>query len=180
MRKFIFIVLIFISSPCFADNFRIRSESWRDGTTMDNTFVLDGFGCHGNNMSPQVGWTGAPDGTRSFAVTLFDPDAPTGSGWWHWTVFNIPADNMELKAGAGSLSGRLPVQAVQGRTDFGQPGYGGACPPAGNKPHRYILTVYALKVDKIDLDANASGAMLSFYLKQQSLAEDFLTVYYGR
>src|SRR5262245_41892497 len=89
---------------------------------------------------------------ESFAVTLYDPDAPTGSGWWHWVVYNIPGSTTSLPAGAGDpSSGLLPAGAAQGNTDFGTPGYGGPCPPQGDKPHRYIVTVFALDTDKLDL-----------------------------
>nr|WP_316650768.1 YbhB/YbcL family Raf kinase inhibitor-like protein [uncultured Gellertiella sp.] len=147
--------------------------------TFEKAQVLNGFGCTGGNLSPALAWQGAPEGTKSFAVTLYDPDAPTGSGWWHWTVFNIPAGVTELPAGATAKTG-LPAGAVEGRTDFGKPGYGGACPPEGAKPHRYEFRVYALRVETLPLDQQASGAMVGFYLKASSLAEAKLEVSYGR
>ncbi len=174
-------LLIFLAAtPCFAADFTVQSTSWQDGQMMKDSSVYNGFGCTGGNVSPQLSWTNAPEGTKSFAVTVYDPDAPTGSGWWHWTLFNIPADVSELSEGAGSDPSKLPAGAVQGRTDFGKPGYGGACPPQGDKPHRYILTVYALKIDKIDLKDDASGALVGYYLNQNSLAKASLTVKYGR
>jgi Raf kinase inhibitor-like YbhB/YbcL family protein len=112
---------------------------------------------------------------------MYDPDAPTGSGWWHWVMFNIPADVTSLRLGAGaSDGGQIPRGAVQSRTDFGKPGYGGPCPPNGDKPHRYIITVYALKVDKIDADENASGALVGFMLNANRLGKATLTATYGR
>src|SRR3954465_14424129 len=116
------------------------------------------MGAGGQNVSPQLSWSGAPAGTKSFALTLYDPDAPTGSGWWHWVVYDIPATATELPQGAGSGKAPLPAGTVQGKTDFGAAGYGGAGPPPGDKPHRYVFTVYALKVDKLDLPADASPA----------------------
>ncbi len=172
--------MLLFATPCFAANFSIQSSSWQDGQTMKDTYVFNSFGCTGNNVSPDVAWSNAPEGTKSFAVTVYDPDAPTGSGWWHWTVFNIPADVTGIKEGASLIPGKLPEGAVEGRTDFGKPGYGGACPPKGDKPHRYILTVYALKTAKIDLNADASGALVGYYLNQNSLAKASLTVKYGR
>jgi len=126
-------------------------------------------------------WKDAPVGTKSFAVTVYDPDAPTGSGWWHWLIFNIPANTDNLPENAGDpSSGLAPKGSIQGRTDFGKPGYGGACPPVGDKPHRYQFTVYALDTEKIDLDANASGAMVGYFLNPHAIAKATLTVYYSR
>ena len=142
--------------------------------------VYKGFGCEGGNISPSLAWKNPPPGTRSYAVTIFDPDAPTGSGWWHWVMFNIPASVTSIPAGAGDpASGKAPQGAVQSRTDFGAPGYGGPCPPPG-KPHRYVVTVFALKVDKIDADANASAAMVGFMLNANQLGRAKLTANYGR
>lgn len=145
---------------------------------MPQAQVFNGMGHAGQNRSPHLAWEGAPPGTRSFVVTCFDPDAPTGSGWWHWTVANIPASVTELPTGAGSTPGGLPAGAVQGRTDFGTAGYGGAAPPPG-PPHRYVFTVHALKVDRIDVDENSSGAMFGFYVHFNALASASLTVTYG-
>jgi hypothetical protein len=141
-----------------AADFEATSPTFVDGKFLPAAHVLEGFGCHGGNRSPAIAWSGAPPGTKSFAVTLYDPDAPTGSGWWHWTVFNIPAAVASLPEGAGSPTGPgLPDGAIQGRTDFGAPGFGGACPPEGDPPHHYVLTVWALKVEKLPLDASAGG-----------------------
>lgn len=172
--------LLLTATPCFAADFTVQSSSWQDGQAMKDTYVFNSFGCKGNNVSPEVSWSNVPEGTKSFAVTVYDPDAPTGSGWWHWTVFNIPADTNEIKEGASLDPTKLPAGVVEGRTDFGKAGYGGACPPQGDKPHRYILTVFALKTDKIDLDKDASGALVGYYLNQNALAKSSLTVTYGR
>ena len=180
MKTLVFLLMFWAESGCFAADFSIQSSSWRDGSVMKDIYVFNGFGCAGGNVSPQVSWSNVPQGTKSFAVTVYDPDAPTGSGWWHWTVFNIPPGVTELKEGAGSDPSQLPAGAVEGRTDFGKSQYGGACPPAGDKPHRYILTVYALKTDKISLDAGSSGALVGYYLNQNSLAKASLTAKFGR
>jgi Raf kinase inhibitor-like YbhB/YbcL family protein len=179
MKKILLFMLL-AAGPCFAADFSVQSASWQDGQAMKDIYVFNSFGCTGNNVSPQISWSGAPQGTKSFAVTVYDPDAPTGSGWWHWTVFNIPANITQISEEAGSDPSQLPAGAVQGRTDFGKPGYGGACPPKGDKPHRYILTVYALKTDKIDLNGEASGALVGYYVNQNTLAKASLTVTYGR
>ena len=113
-------------------------------------------------------------------MTVYDPDAPTGSGWWHWVIFNIPPDTTSLPAGAGKPeSGGAPQGSIQSMTDFGQPGYGGPCPPPKDKPHRYIFTVYALKVDQFPLQKEASGAMVGYYLNQNKLGKASFTGKYG-
>lgn len=128
------------------------------------------------NTSPHLRWSGAPAGTRSYAVTCYDPDAPTGSGFWHWTVANIPADVTELLEDASS--GGLPRGAVEGRTDFGAPGYGGAAPPPGHGPHRYIFTVFAVDVPHLDVTPENSGAVFGFNLHFHTLAKASLTATY--
>ena len=161
--------------------FTLTSPDIKPGAKLANTFVFNGFGCSGENKSPALKWSGAPKGTESYAVTVYDPDAPTGSGWWHWVVYNIPGDTTELKAGAGTAnSSELPMGAVQGRTDFGTAAFGGACPPQGDKPHRYVFTVHALKVDKIDVPADASAALIGFMLHANQLGKASFTAKYGR
>jgi len=141
--------------------------------------VFNGMGCNGQNTSPAIEWTNPPAGTKSFAVTMYDPDAPTGSGWWHWVMYNIPAGTTGLVAGAGN--GRnAPRGSAQGRTDFGSKGYGGPCPPVGDKPHHYHITVFALKVDKIDVPGDATAAYVGFNLNANKLATASVTALYGR
>lgn len=163
-----------------ADAFTLSSPDLEEGGTLPEAQVLNGFGCEGPNVSPALSWQNAPEGTESFAVTVYDPDAPTGSGWWHWVVFDIPADVMGLAVGAGSEGGTVPEGSVQSRTDFGTPGYGGACPPAGDAPHRYVFTVYALGTESLGLDTEASGAMVGYSLNANALDQDSITVSYGR
>jgi Raf kinase inhibitor-like YbhB/YbcL family protein len=155
--------------------FKLTSSDLK--STFQTSQIYNGFGCTGGNVSPQLSWSGAPAGTKSFALTMFDPDAPTGSGWWHWVVVNIPASATQLAAGASGKS--LPAGSLETRTDFGKPGYGGPCPPPG-PAHRYIFTIYALKVDKLDLDAQSSGAMAGFMTNQNALAKATFTATYGR
>jgi Raf kinase inhibitor-like YbhB/YbcL family protein len=164
-----------------AGTFTVDSIEVKPGGKIAEKHVFKGFGCEGGNVSPSLKWSNAPAGTKSFAVTVYDPDAPTGSGWWHWVMFNIPSSVNSLAQGAGDPSaGKAPQGAVQSRTDFGKPGYGGPCPPKGDKPHRYIFAVYALKVDKIDADAEASGALVGFMLNANKLGKATLTAKYGR
>ncbi len=169
------------SAVAGAAPFKLECPTIKPGSTMGAEQVFDGFGCDGKNQSPALHWSGAPAGTKSFAVTLYDPDAPTGSGWWHWVVYDIPADATALTAGAGSADGAgLPAGSKQGRTDFGAPGYGGPCPPKGDKPHRYIFTIYALKIDKLEIPADASAAMVGFMIHGNQLGSARFTALYGR
>jgi len=163
-----------------AQNFSITSKDMLEGETLSNDQVFNNFGCSGKNNSPEVSWTNAPENTKSFALNLYDPDAPTGSGWWHWTLFNIPKSTTHIKTNASQNSKNLPSGSTQGRTDYGASLFGGACPPSGDKPHRYILTVFALDVDKIELDSNASGALVGYYLNKHSIAKASITSMYGR
>jgi Raf kinase inhibitor-like YbhB/YbcL family protein len=152
--------------------FTLTSADLRPGAAVPLRHVYNGMGCKGQNVSPALRWSGAPAGTKSFAVTTYDPDAPTGSGFWHWVVYNIPASVTSLPESAHF--------GAEGLTDFGVKGYNGPCPPPGDKPHRYIFTVYALKVDKIEVPANATAAMVGFNLHANQLAKATLTATYGR
>ncbi len=160
---------------------RLTSTDVHAGAKIANPHVFNGMDCTGNNLSPALQWQGAPAGTKSYAVTVYDPDAPTGSGWWHWVVYNIPGNVTRLATGAGD-PGRniLPAGASQGNTDFGAPGYGGPCPPKGDKPHHYIFTVYALNTDRLDLPAGATAAYVGFNIHAHQLAKATLTALYGR
>jgi Raf kinase inhibitor-like YbhB/YbcL family protein len=158
--------------------FRLTSSDLKEGERLPEAQVFNGMGYSGGNRSPQLAWDGAPEGTKSFVLTCYDPDAPTGSGWWHWVVINIPASAKELPGGAGSGSG-LPSGAVQTRTDFGQPGYGGAAPPPG-RTHHYIFTIHALKVEKLDLDPQSSAALVGYMTHMNSLGKATLTATYGK
>lgn len=163
--------------------FSLTSADLSDGGTLGPRQILDGFGCRGGNQSPQLAWNDPPAGTRSFAVTVYDPDAPTGSGWWHWVVYDLPADARSLPAGAGAGSGQaglLPAGARQGRSDFGTMAFGGACPPAGDKPHRYVFTVYALKVATLTVPSEPSGAMAGFMIHANALASAQMTATFRR
>jgi hypothetical protein len=164
-----------------AQRFTLASADLPAGASIGNRFVFTGFGCSGENVSPALAWRNAPAGTRSFAVTVYDPDAPTGSGWWHWVVYDIPASVTALPAGAGSTTpAGMPAGAAQGTTDFGTKGYGGPCPPPGDRPHRYVFTVHALKVGKLDVPENATAALIGFNLNANRLGSASFTARYGR
>ena len=150
-RFSLIIMCCLVSTLAYADAFTLTSPNIKSGDFLTEEQVFNGFGCSGKNQSPALKWSGSPKGTKSFAITVYDPDAPTGSGWWHWVVYNIPANVSEIAAGAGDQAGKLlPPGTIQGRTDYGTHAFGGACPPQGDKPHRYIFTIYALKIEKID------------------------------
>ena len=162
----------------------LTSTSFKDGDYLGQEHILSadyGFGCGGGNKSPHLRWEGAPAGTKSFALTCFDPDAPTGSGFWHWVVVNIPPRVSELPLDAGNAAGgKLPAGALQVRTDFGKPGYGGPCPPQGDHPHRYLFTVHAVSMDALPVTADTSAAVVGFYLNFNSLAKASLMGLYKR
>jgi len=158
--------------------FRLISADFKDGDRLPKAHVFNGMGHTGGNLSPQLSWDGVPEGTQSFVVTCYDPDAPTGSGWWHWVVTDLPADTRELEQGAGGGLARLPSPALQTRTDFGPPGYGGAAPPPG-PPHRYIFTVHALKIPSIGVGVDASPAFVGFNVHFNVLGSASLTALYG-
>jgi Raf kinase inhibitor-like YbhB/YbcL family protein len=180
MRKVVVLTLTVagLASASAANALTLTSPDIKQGGKIADEQVFNSFGCTGQNVSPALAWSGAPKGTKSFAVSMYDPDAPTGSGWWHWWVVNIPPDVASLPKGAGSGTG-LPAGAMLGRTDFSMNNYGGPCPPPG-KPHHYQITVYALDVDKLDVDQNASSAAIGFTAHPHILAKATLTGLYGR
>lgn len=179
MKKIILTSLVSIL-VCTSANAKmaIKSNDVANGKTLKQEQVFNGFGCSGANISPQISWSGAPKDTKSFALTVYDPDAPTGSGWWHWVVFNIPKETNQLPLNYGANNAN--DGAIQSRTDFGTYGFGGACPPQGDKPHRYIFTIHALKTDKIPLDKDASAAMVGFMLNANTIEKVSIIAKYGR
>jgi Raf kinase inhibitor-like YbhB/YbcL family protein len=184
------------ATPAYAQvpSFKLSSPDLVKGA-FSNTFVANGFGCTGGNISPALQWENAPAGTKSFALTMYDPDAPTGSGFWHWTVYNIPASAKGLAQGAGYAATTLPAPAFGGSNDFQDTGvtgangnYGGPCPPAGDAPHRYVFTLYALGVDNVQVAAGVpktgSAALYGFVLNKGIgaglLGKATFTAHYGR
>lgn len=161
--------------------FTLTSPDIAAGSTIAQVFEFDGFGCSGKNQSPVLRWSGAPEGTKSFAVNVYDPDAPTGSGFWHWYVIDIPADVTELPADAGAKGGaNLPKGARQIPNDYGIYAWGGVCPPPGDKPHRYIFTVHALSVERIEVPDDAPAALTGFMVNANTIAKASFTATYGR
>jgi Raf kinase inhibitor-like YbhB/YbcL family protein len=163
-------------------SFDVASDDVSDGEPMPARAASDVFGVEGGeDISPHLSWSGFPPETKSFAVTMFDPDAPTGSGFWHWAVFNLPASVTDLPSGSGSRDGAgLPASAVQLRNDAGIQGYVGAGPPPGHGPHRYFIVVHAVDVDHLDIGADASPAVLGFNLFSHTLARATMTPTFER
>lgn len=184
MRRLLPLLLLLIAgamlSPASAQSptFRLWSDDLKTGT-FSNEQIYSGFGCTGSNVSPHLAWSGAPQGTKSFVVTMYDPDAPTGSGFWHWVIANIPASASMIGDNA-SRSPRMPAGSIETRTDFGVPGYSGPCPPAGDQPHRYIFTIHALSADRLDVNADMSGALVGFMAHPNRIASASFTARYGR
>ncbi|APR78923.1 Phospholipid-binding protein [Minicystis rosea] len=158
--------------------FRLFSNDLHDGGVLPTAHVFNGFGHHGENRSPHLAWEGVPEGTKSLVLTMYDPDAPTGSGFWHWVVVDIPPRATELRAGAGTGSVPLPPDARQTRTDLGTAGYVGAAPPPG-APHRYVFTLHAVSVDTLPVPNDASGALVGFFTNMNKVGEASFTVTYG-
>ena len=171
---------LLFSASAFAESFTLSSTDIKQGEHMDKAQEFEGFGCTGGNTSPQLSWSGAPEGTEAFAVFAYDPDAPTGSGWWHWQLVNIGKDVTSLPAGlSGSTSKALPEGAMHIQNDYGVKGFGGACPPKGHGVHRYQFTVYALS-KKLELPEGASGALAGYMVKGHALASSTIEALYKR
>jgi len=158
-------------------NFTLTSDELGGQLTKRQEF--QGFGCHGSNVSPQLSWQGEPRGTQSFAITMYDPDAPTGSGWWHWIVYDIAKNVHSIASNASKLK-LLPKGSFEGMTDYKTEGFGGACPPKGDKAHRYIITVYALDIEHIKVPKDANPALIGYILNAHAIAKSSLISYYRR
>lgn len=171
------LILMLIGSFLQAESFTLASETLKGQLTKSQEF--NGFGCSGENISPELHWTHAPKGTKSFAITVYDPDAPTGSGWWHWLIVNIPADTNKIAANA-SVEKKLPKGALETTTDYGQAGFGGACPPEGDKAHRYVFTVHALDVENLPVQADTKSAVVGFMINKHTIQKASLISYYQR
>ena len=153
----------------------IGSNDIAAGKTISNEYVFNGMGCSGKNISPEVHWADAPKETKSFALTVYDPAAPTGSGFWHWIVYNIPATSKGFEKGWKSSA----ETGTEIANDYGIAHFGGPCPPPG-KPHPYIFTIHALNTEKLDLPAGATNAVARFMIEGATIKKENFKAYYGR
>ncbi|HEY6275734.1 MAG TPA: YbhB/YbcL family Raf kinase inhibitor-like protein [Streptosporangiaceae bacterium] len=160
-------------------SFSLESNDVADGELMGDAQVYHGFGMTGQNISPHLRWHGFPAETLGFAVTCYDPDAPTGSGFWHMLLIDVPASVTELATGAVSAGGTLPAGSFCVRNDYGSKDFGGAAPPAGDPPHRYVFAVHALDAEKLGIDSDVSPAVAGFNLRFHTLARGVMIPLYG-
>ncbi|MFK8038140.1 MAG: YbhB/YbcL family Raf kinase inhibitor-like protein [Crocinitomicaceae bacterium] len=176
----IFLIQVIVFNSVYAQNtFTLSSNELGGQATINEEF--NGFGCMGDNLSPQLSWQNAPEGTNSFAITMYDPDAPTGSGWWHWVVFDIPLGTNEIVSGAGSTNLNLmPRGVIQSVSDYGTNGYGGPCPPEGHGLHQYIITIHALSIAKLGLNPNTNPAVVGYNILSNTLSKASIVIYYER
>ena len=172
---------ITFASAAFAADFKLESPDVGPDKSLAQDFVYKGYGCTGENHSPALAWSGAPAGTKSYAVTLFDPDAMQGKGFWHWLIFDIPATTTSLSRDTGKSDGsKTPPGALQTKNDFRTLGYGGSCPPTSDEPHGYLYSVYALKVEKLEVGANASPSVVLAAIEANSIGKATLGYHFGR
>ncbi|MFT4898998.1 MAG: Raf kinase inhibitor-like YbhB/YbcL family protein [Flavobacteriales bacterium] len=161
------------------DTFTLKSKTVGGQATKKQIF--DDWGSDGENQSPALSWENAPKGTKSFAITVYDPDAPTGSGWWHWLVFDIGNSIKNIEENAGNPELKLaPQNAIQSVNNYGTKGYGGPCPPEGHGPHQYIITIHALNIDTLGLDENTNPAIVGYNLWANTISKASIIMYYER
>ena len=178
----ILVLLTFgISTLAHSSSLTLSSNDIGQGEFMSKAHEFNGFGCSGDDLSPHLKWSNAPEGTKSFAITAYDPDAPTGSGWWHWQIVNIDNKVSELKTGAGSSKKASAPQGItQISNDYGIKGFGGACPPPGHGVHHYRFTIHALSVAKLELPENASGALTGYMINANTIESATIEALYKR
>ena len=181
ITKFFCALSLISALPSLASTLTLSSNDIAQGEFMDKKHEFNGFGCSGEDMSPQLTWSNAPKGTKSFAITAYDPDAPTGSGWWHWQLVNIPVTVMKLPTNAGSVEKSLaPLGSLHIQNDYGVAGFGGACPPVGHGLHHYRFTIHALSIEKLNLPEDASGALASYMINANTLGSSTIESLYIR
>ena len=175
MKLILSMLLVF--SLSYAGNFTLQSDDLSGQLTKKQEF--DGFGCSGKNISPDLKWSNAPKGTKSFAILMYDKDAPTGSGWWHWSVFNIPSSTTSISSNASKLK-LLPKGTLEGTNDYGLVGFGGACPPEGHGDHAYVITLHALDIEKLDINTKTNQAVVGYMINAHTIQKSSIISYYKR
>lgn len=177
MRSLVVVALsaTLVAAAGAAGAFELSSPDFPAGGKLPDSAVLAGFGCTGGNRLPALRWRDPPPGTRSFALSLYDQDAPTGSGFWHWMAIDVPPDLRRIDAGP-----ILPEGAAMARNDYGAQGYGGVCPPEGDPPHRYVFKITALDVAALQAPLDTSAALVGFLIHQHAIATTSVTATYGR
>jgi len=179
--KIVTVLSLGISVSAFAGSLTLSSHDIAQGEFMTKAQEFNGFGCDGGDLSPHLKWSNAPKGTKSFAITAYDPDAPTGSGWWHWQIVNIPKNVTEIATGAGSKKTNITGHgSMHIENDYGSKAFGGACPPSGHGVHHYRFTIHALSVEKLDLPANASGALAGYMINANTIESNTIESLYKR
>lgn len=179
--KILSVLLLSASATVYAGSLKLSSQDIAQGEFMSKAHEYTGFGCSGDDLSPHLKWSNAPKGTKSFALTAYDPDAPTGSGWWHWQVVNIPMTVTEIATGAGNpKNSSMPEGSMQIQNDYGSRGFGGACPPKGHGVHHYRFTVHALSVEKLELPEDASGALTGYMINANTIQSSTIESLYKR
>jgi Raf kinase inhibitor-like YbhB/YbcL family protein len=179
--KLITVLSLGMSASTFAGSLTLSSHDITQGEFMTKAQEFNGFGCDGEDLSPHLKWANAPKGTKSFAITAYDPDAPTGSGWWHWQIVNIPKNVTEIATGAGSKKADVAGQgSMHIENDYGSKAFGGACPPSGHGVHHYRFTIHALSVEKLDLPENASGALAGYMINANTIESNTIESLYKR
>lgn len=169
--------LLILGTLLSADSFTLQSNTLEGQLSSNQEF--NGFGCTGKNISPELHWKHPPKGTKSFALTVYDPDAPTGSGWWHWLIVNIPSDTLNIAENSSSKQ-TLPKGSLETVNDYGNTLFGGACPPEGDKAHRYIFTLHALDTAKLDLTQKSDSALVGYMINSHTIEKTSLMSYYKR
>lgn len=181
MLKPLSFLALFISASAVADSFTLSSNDIAHGEFMSKAQEYNGFGCTGENLSPHLSWSNAPKDTKSFAITAHDPDAPTGSGWWHWQIVNISKNVTEIAGGASNIkSASMPKGSLQIKNDYGHQAFGGACPPPNHGAHRYRFTIHALSVKTLELPKDASSALAGYMINANTIESATIESLYKR
>jgi len=175
VKCFITVLLFIYSSAAYAMNVEINDGK---NSYLQEKHVFNGFGCSGGNLIPEISWSDIPEKAKYISITVYDPDAPTGGGWWHWVITNMPAAIFK-GISADNYADVVKSGAIESITSFGQAGYGGPCPPEGHTPHRYVFKVYALE-NKLDANPAAQPGLMGFQLNAQAISTATSTLLYGR